>query len=144
VKDLAGLRAVRKWSGGIATERSLLHVVLELRRLNRTITTPLERDLKLAGCPPLESFEVLRAIHESGDMQLTSADLQSRLTVPERRMSRLVDRLARDGYVKCERTTSGARNHFVVITDLGRDASIEASTVLSAAVRQFFYKKART
>ena len=54
----------------------------KLRRLNRTITTPLERDLKRAGCPPLESFEVLREIHESGDMQLTSADLQSCFVVP--------------------------------------------------------------
>jgi DNA-binding MarR family transcriptional regulator len=54
-------------------------------------------------------------------------------------MSRLVDRLASDGYV--ERAPSGAQNHLVVITDLGRRASSDASSVLSAAVRQFFYKK---
>ena len=141
MKDLAGPRAVRKWSGRITTERSLLHIVLELRRLNRTITTPLERDLKRAGCPPLESCEVLREIHASGDVHLGPADLQSRLAIPRHRMSRLVDRLASDGYV--ERAPSGAQNHLVVITDLGRRASSDASSVLSAAVRQFFYKKTR-
>ena len=126
----------------IPTERNLAGIISELRRLNRTITVPLERDLKRAGCPPLESYEVLREIHESGDGQLTTVELQIRLAVPGRRLSRVIDRLAKDGYVGREKAPSDARSH-VVITDLGRRASNNASSVISAVVRRFFYRKKR-
>jgi DNA-binding MarR family transcriptional regulator len=125
----------------IPTERNLVGIISELRRLNRTITVPLERDLKRAGCLPLESYEVLRAIEESGDVPLRLAELQTRLAVPRNRMSRLIDRLAKDGYVEREKAASDAKGRFVVITDSGRRASEDASSVLSAAVRQFFYRR---
>jgi DNA-binding MarR family transcriptional regulator len=127
----------------ISTERNLVGIISELRRLNRTITVPLERDLKRAGCPPLESYEVLRAIEESGDVHLRPLELQTRLAVPRNRMSRLIDRLVREGYVEREKADSDQRGHFVVITDLGRRASKETSSVLLAALRQFFYAKKR-
>ena len=99
----------------------------------------LARDLKRAGCPPLESYEVLRAIEETGQVHLRLVELQTRLAVPRNRMSRLIDRLVREGYVEREKAASDQRGYFVVITDLGRRASKEASTVLLAALRQFFY-----
>ena len=127
----------------IPTERNLLGIISELRRLNRTITVPLERDLKRAGCPPLESYEVLRAIEESGDVHLRPVELQTRLAVPRNRMSRLIDRLVRKGYVEREKAAFDHRGHFVVITEMGRRASKDASSVLLAALRRFFYGKKR-
>jgi DNA-binding MarR family transcriptional regulator len=103
-------------------KRNLISIVNELRRLNRTITVPLERDLKRAGCPALESYEVLREIDQSGDVQPTPAELQARLAVPQRRMSSLIDGLVKDGYVERKKPASDARGHFVVITDSGRRA----------------------
>jgi DNA-binding MarR family transcriptional regulator len=144
VKDVARVSAIRKWSGANPTERYLVGVISELRRLNRTITVPLERDLKRAGCPALEGYEVLREIEESGDVHLRPAELQTRLAVSRGRMSRLIDRLAKDGYVEREKAASDTRCHFVVITDLGRRASHDASSVLLAALRQYFYSKKRT
>ena len=125
----------------IPSERYLFGIISELRRLNRSIALPLERDLKRAGCPPLERCEVLREIDESGDVHLSLVELQTRLAVPRDRMSRLIDRLAKDGYIERERVDSDGREHFVVITDLGRRASKHASSVLSAALREFFYSK---
>jgi predicted SnoaL-like aldol condensation-catalyzing enzyme len=125
----------------IPSERYLFGIISELRRLNRSIALPLERDLKHAGCPPLERCEVLREIDESGDVHLSPVELQTRLAVPRDRMSRLIDRLAKDGYIERERVASDGRGNFVVITDLGRRASKHASSVLSAALRQFFYSK---
>jgi DNA-binding MarR family transcriptional regulator len=124
----------------IPTERNLVAVISELRRLNRTITVPLERNLKRAGCPPLESYEVLRAIEECGDAHPRPAELQTRLAVPPQRMSRLIDRLVKEGYVE-RHEVSDRRGDFVVITDLGRRVSKDASSVLLAALRQFFYGK---
>jgi DNA-binding MarR family transcriptional regulator len=135
--------AVRKWSRAIPTERNLVGIVSELRRLNRTITVRLERDLKRAGCPPLESCEILREIAECGDVRLRTAELQTRLALPQRRISQLINRLAKDGYVERVRAGSGARSHVIVITDVGRRTSKHASSVLLAAVRQFFYGKRR-
>jgi DNA-binding MarR family transcriptional regulator len=144
VRDVARVRGVRKWSGAIPTERNLVGLISELRRLNRTITVPLERDLKRAGCPSLESYEVLREIDESGDVRLGPVELQTRLAVPKHRMSRLINGLTKDGYVEREKATSGAGGQFVVITQSGRRALKDASTVLVAAVRRFFYRKRRT
>jgi DNA-binding MarR family transcriptional regulator len=127
----------------IPTERKLVGIISELRRLNRTITVPLERDLKRAGCPPLESYEVLRAIEESGETPLRLMDLQTRLAVPRNRMSRLVDRLVKEGYIEREKAVSDKKGHFVVITEMGRRASKDASSVLLAALQQFFYGKKR-
>src|SRR5882724_3927647 len=125
----------------VPTERNLVGIVSELRRLNRTIAVPLERDLKRAGCPPLESCEVLRAIEESGDVHLRPVELETRLAVPRNRMSRLINRLAREGYVEREKAAYDQRGHRVAITELGRRASKEASSVLLAALQQFFYQK---
>ena len=119
-----------------------MRIVSEIRLLSRTITMPLERELKRAGSLPLESYEVLREIHESGDAQLTTVELQTRLAVPRHRLLRLIDRLAKDGYVGREKATSDAGTH-VVITDLGRRASNNAASVISAVVRRFFYRKKR-
>ena len=55
--------------------------------------------------------------------------------------SRLIDRLVREGYVEREKAASDQRGHLVVITDLGRRASKDATSVLLAALRQFFYEK---
>ena len=125
-------------------ERNLIGMLNELRRLNRTITMPLERDLKRAGCPALESYEVLREIDQSGDVQLTPAKLRTRLAVPPHRISRLIDGLVKDGYVERRKPASDARGHFVVITDSGRRALKDATSVVSAGVRRFFYRKRRT
>jgi DNA-binding MarR family transcriptional regulator len=144
VRDGTRLSTVRKWSGAIPTERNLVGIVSEIRRLNRTITAPLERDLKRAGYPSLESYEVLREIDASGDVHLRPVELQTRLAVPQHRMSRLIDGLAKDGYVEREKIGSDARGHFVIITDSGRRALKDASSVLSAAMRRFFYRTRRT
>jgi DNA-binding MarR family transcriptional regulator len=56
-------------------------------------------------------------------------------------MSRLIDHLVREGYVERQKEVSDRRGGFVVITDLGRRVSKDASSVLLAALRQFFYGK---
>jgi DNA-binding MarR family transcriptional regulator len=143
VRGIVRKSAVRRWTGAIPAARNLVRIVSELRRLNRTITVPLERGLKRAGCPPLESCEVLREIYKSGDVHLSPLELQARLAIPKHRMSRLIDRLAKDGYVERENAAYDQRGHCVVITELGGRASKHASSVLSAALQQFFYAKAR-
>jgi DNA-binding MarR family transcriptional regulator len=143
VRNVTRVSAIRESARTIPSERKLVVIVSEIRRLSRTVTVPLERELKRAGYPTLESYEVLREIHESGDVYLTSVELQTRLAVPQHRMSRLIDRLAKEGYVEREKTTPDARSHFVVITDLGRRVLEGASSVISAAVRRFFYRKKR-
>jgi DNA-binding MarR family transcriptional regulator len=140
VRNVSRVSSIRESARTFPSERQLVVIVSEIRRLSRTITVPLERELKRAGYFTLESYEVLREIRESGDVHLTSGELQTRLSVPQHRMSRLIDRLAKAGYVEREKTPD-ARSNFVVITDLGRRALEDALSVISAAVRRFFYRK---
>ena len=83
MRNAAPIGGVRNWTGAVPSEKKLFGIVSELRRLNRTIAAPLERDLKRAGCPSLETYEVLRAIAESGDLPLRPAELQTRLALPQ-------------------------------------------------------------
>src|SRR6202035_3454662 len=57
----------------IPSERHLFGIISELRRLNRSIALPLERDLKRAGCPPLERCEVLRVSSSGATYALTAS-----------------------------------------------------------------------
>jgi DNA-binding MarR family transcriptional regulator len=144
VRNVAPIGGVRNWTGAVPTEKKLVGIVSELRRLNRAIAAPLERDLKRAGCPSLEAYEVLRAIEQSGDVPLRPVELQTRLALPQHKMSRLIDRLAKDGYVEREKSSSDARGHFVVLTESGRRISKDASSVLRASLCRYFYGKRRS
>lgn len=128
---------------GAMTGSNLLGIVRELRRLNRSIAGPLERDLKQSDCPSLEVYEVLRELDESCDVHLRPVDLQKRLAVPQHRLSRLIDRLVKAGYVDREKSRSDARGHFVTLTDSGRRVLNDSSSVISASLLRYFYRTRR-
>lgn len=87
----------------------------------------LEADLMAEHGLPLASYDVLVQLVEAPDRRLRMTELADRVLLSRSGLTRLIDRLAREGLVSREACASDARGLFAVLTDAGyarlRDAS---------------------
>jgi DNA-binding MarR family transcriptional regulator len=95
-------------------------VVLAWVRLNRAQTRVLdaiEAALKAAGHPPLAWYDVLWELERAG--RLRAADLQARLLFAQYNLSRLLDRMLRDGLIARHPHETDGRAHWIAPTSAG-------------------------
>ena len=88
-------------------------------RAHAVLTEVLDRELQETLDLPLAFYDVLLNINE-GDGQLRMHDLADRVMLSRSGLTRLVDRLQREGLLKRERCESDARGYFAEITPKGR------------------------
>lgn len=102
----------RLTEGQLVAWRSFLqaHAVL-VRRL--------EADLLAEHQLPLASYDVLVQLVESSERRLRMTDLAQRVLISRSGLTRLVDRLEREGLVRREACDDDARGLFAVLTDAG-------------------------
>lgn len=99
----------------------------------------IERDLAEHGQLPLTSYDVLVALAESEDNRLRMNDLANKVVVLSRSgVTRLVDRLEREGLLRRERTASDRRGAYAVLTDDGRHALDRARPVYAGGITEYF------
>lgn len=84
--------------------------------LERALEEPLSRDHGLQT----STYEVLMHLSDAPDGRLRLSDLAREAVLSRSGLTRLVDRLERDGLVHRERCESDARGYFAVLTDEGR------------------------
>jgi DNA-binding MarR family transcriptional regulator len=84
--------------------------------LTRALDAQLAREHKL----PLSSYEVLLFLADSPDGRMRMSDLAESVLLSRSGLTRLVDRLEREGLLKRERCESDARGLFAQITPEGR------------------------
>jgi DNA-binding MarR family transcriptional regulator len=84
--------------------------------LTRALDAQLAREHKL----PLSSYEVLLFLADAPDGQMRMSELAESVLLSRSGLTRLVDRLERDGLLKRERCESDARGLFAEITPKGR------------------------
>jgi DNA-binding MarR family transcriptional regulator len=101
--------------------------------LVKTLDGELERSHRLA----LSSFEVLARIEQS-DGRMRMCELAESVLLSRSGLTRLVDRLERDGLVIRGTCEHDARGAFAVITDAGRVAVVAARATYRAGVREHF------
>ena len=77
-----------------------------------------EAELKTAGFPPLEWYDVLWALEREGPQR--QRDLANHILVARYSLSRLVDRMEAEGVVERRDCPEDARGQTVHITDAGR------------------------
>jgi DNA-binding MarR family transcriptional regulator len=85
-------------------------------RLTRELDAQLAREHKL----PLSSYEVLLFLADAPEGRLRMSDLAESVLLSRSGLTRLVDRLEREGLLKRERCESDARGLFAEITPEGR------------------------
>jgi DNA-binding MarR family transcriptional regulator len=107
-------------------------------RAHAAVTRALESDLAAHAGMSLADYEVLVLLANALDRRLRMSELADRVLLSRSGVTRLVDRLARDGFVAREHCPSDARGAFAVLTPPGLARLREATPVHLAGVRGLF------
>ncbi|WP_207938741.1 MarR family winged helix-turn-helix transcriptional regulator [Actinomadura darangshiensis] len=106
-----------------------------LLRAEARLSRRLQADLLARHDLALGSYEVLMHLGEAPGGRLRMNDLADRVLLSRSGLTRLVDRLQRDGLVIRQSCPSDARGLFAVLTAGGRDRLAEATPTYREGVR---------
>jgi len=112
------------WRGFLRVHSALLH--------------QLDADLFAAHGLPLRSYEVLLLLDDAPDRRLRMTDLSRSVLLSPSGVTRLVDRLAREGLVDRERCADDGRGYYAVITAAGQRRLKAARSTHLTGVRRLF------
>jgi DNA-binding MarR family transcriptional regulator len=102
--------------------------------LTRALDAQLTREHKL----PLSSYEVLLFLADAPEGRMRMSELAESVLLSRSGLTRLVDRLEREGLLKRERCESDARGLFAEITPEGRELFDAARRTHLDGVRALF------
>jgi len=109
-----------------------------LLRVHAALAKALDAELEAAHGLGLSSYEVLMYLADSEDERMRMCDLASSILLSRSGLTRLVDRLARDGLLERVACNADARGAFAKLTPLGRAKLREARATHLAGVRAMF------
>lgn len=107
---------------------------VRLVRVEQALLGRIEADLKTAGFPPLPWYDVLLELAREANQRLRPVELERRLLLPQSNMSRLIDRMEREGYVRREACPSDGRGQWIAITAEGTALKSRMWPVYRAAI----------
>jgi DNA-binding MarR family transcriptional regulator len=109
-----------------------------LLRVHASLMKALDAELEAAHRLPLTSYEVLIQLADAPDHRMRMCDLADSVLLSRSGMSRLVDRLERDGLLERAACPADARGSYAVITPAGLDVLVEARPTHHAGIRRRF------
>lgn len=115
-----------------------LHAWRGLLRTYARLTKALDTELEAAHGLPLTSYEVLMFVADADEGRMRMNDLARTILLSRSGLTRLVDRLERDGLLCRTSCSSDARGAFACITPKGRELLEAARTTHLAGVRALF------
>jgi DNA-binding MarR family transcriptional regulator len=89
-------------------------------RAARRLTDAVEAEVKQAGFPPLTWYDVLNELSRAPRGRLTPRELEDRTAMAQYNLSRLLDRLEREGLVQRIEFPGDRRRQRIEITGPGR------------------------
>jgi DNA-binding MarR family transcriptional regulator len=107
-------------------------------RASRLINEAVEAEIREAGFPPLPWYEVLFELSRAPKGRLTPKDLEDRTLVAQYNLSRLLDRMEREGLVTRLPYPGDRRRQWVQITGTGRFLRKAIFPALNEAVERHF------
>ena len=120
--------------GELAAWRGLL-------RVHSSMTKALDAELVREHGLSLSSYEVLLFLADAPDGRLRMAELADGVLLSRSGLTRLVDRMERDGLLCRERCEDDARGYHALITDKGRDLFGHARRTHLDGVRERFLSR---
>jgi DNA-binding MarR family transcriptional regulator len=109
-----------------------------LLRVHAGMTKALDAELVREHGLPLSSYEVLLFLADSPEGRLRMSDLADGVLLSRSGLTRLVDRMERDGLLRRERCEDDARGYNAAITPKGRELFQRARRTHLAGVRERF------
>jgi DNA-binding MarR family transcriptional regulator len=108
-------------------------------RTHRDLVARLDSELEREHGLPLSSYEVLMILGDSDDGRARMGEIADELLLSRSGLTRLVDRLERQGLVRRERCEDDARGFFATITPAGRKKLEVARPAHLDGVRDHFF-----
>jgi DNA-binding MarR family transcriptional regulator len=109
-----------------------------LLKAHASLVKRLDAELEAEHGLPLTSYEVLMRLNEADGCKMRMHDIASSVWLSRSGLTRLIDRLERDGLVTRTSCAHDARGAFAVLTDDGRRKLTEACVTHVAGVRRLF------
>jgi DNA-binding MarR family transcriptional regulator len=109
-----------------------------LLRVHASLYKALDAKLEAVHGLPLTSYEVLKYLADAEGQKMRMCDLASSVILSRSGLTRLVDRLERDGLLTRESCASDARGAFAKLTPAGHDKLTAARATHLANVRSLF------
>jgi DNA-binding MarR family transcriptional regulator len=109
-----------------------------LLRVHAGLTKALDAELLREHELPLSSYEVLLFLADSPRGRLRMSELAEGVLLSRSGLTRLVDRMERDGLLRRERCEEDQRGYFAEITDKGRELFARARKTHLDGVRERF------
>ncbi len=112
-----------------------------LVRAHACLAKRLDAELERAHRLPLSSYEVLHHLEEASQGRMRMCDLAEQAQLSRSGLTRLVDRLERDGLLERCSCSHDARGSFACLTVAGRERLQEARATHRAALRAAFFSR---
>jgi DNA-binding MarR family transcriptional regulator len=128
-------------ASGNRLDRQELAAWRGMLRVHSDMTRVLDAELTHRHGLPLTSYEVLLFLADSPDGRMRMSELADSVLLSRSGLTRLVDRLERDGLLEREQCEDDARGYFAAITDRGRALFTEARRTHLAGVRERFLSR---
>jgi DNA-binding MarR family transcriptional regulator len=107
-------------------------------RAHATLTKRLDAQLEASHGLPLTSYEVLVHLADAERERMRMCDLADSIAISRSGLTRLADRLERDGLIVRKSCASDARGAFACLTPQGREAVEAARATHLSGVRELF------
>ena len=112
-----------------------------LLEVHSRLVAELDHDLEREHDLPLTSYEVLMYLGEAEGGKLRLGELADRLLLSRSGITRLADRLERQGLISRERCADDGRGYYAALTDAGREKLAAARPDHLQGVRNRFLSK---
>ena len=100
----------------------------------------IEERLRAAGLPDLSWYVVLWVLERAPDQRLRMHELADTAVIARSNLTRLVDKLEKDGLVTRERVANDRRGAFARITKKGSEMRSRMWTVYGPAIEELFLR----
>lgn len=104
----------------VAPSPAISQAWIGLMRAQQRVLAAIERDFKSAGLPPLGWYDVLWELVKADGGRLRPFEIEARTLLAQYNLSRLIDRLEREGLVRRETCDADGRGRWIVVTEEGR------------------------
>lgn len=102
------------------------------------LITHIDARLAEAGQIPLHWYDVLIELYEAPERKLRMHELAEKVVLSRSGLTRLVDRLEREGYLRRELDANDRRGFYAILTEKGVEALRSAWPIYREGIVQYF------
>src|SRR3954464_6426255 len=114
---------------------------VRLIRAREIVLGAIERDLKAEALPPLAWYDILLELSRADRGRLRPFEIERETLLAQYNLSRLLDRLEKEGLVAREACTDDGRGQWVAITEKGRSLQARTWKVYAKAIQKHVGEK---